>query len=278
MKAKRLFILMILVLASSLAMGQDVDNLHQVFGPITAVHPRGLLHHYRMEASGRRPEIDYWLYHPEEGVVQTLFDASSIDGSGYQLASYELDYEQWEFSRMHSQILGTLGPGQWRTRSYQRDRENHSLRIALSFEESAPRETLVYREDIHYSPTVRQDDWGLYFSLFFRHLNPEALPFSLVYDAFGHPIFMKVSYEGEEVVNGIPSLKYRVFGEGLWSALVGQGGYVWISKDDEFPRMVKHSMKIGLSWNMRRLEMNLVGSRQISPEEWREMGERALVH
>lgn len=248
---------LILIISTSFLSAQVVDDMSDVYKYDSALLDSGCIYHYVITVGKKQP-FDYWLYTSGDLIVATLYDSSLIDGAGIVETHYLLDEELCNFSKSYSTNLFSNDEKQWINQSRWYDMDNNTLRIVNLYNLPSPNDRFAYRQDIPFSPTVMQVDLGLYFSVFFRFLKSPFEPFTLCYDSFGHQIFMGVEEDGEEIINGIDTVRYKVWGEGLWSRIVNQGGYVWIAREDSHKYMVKHTMTIGWSWQMRSFSIDLL--------------------
>jgi hypothetical protein len=238
----------------------------------------GRLYRYEGVSRPKGGRFDYWLYLSGDGKAQggtahTLYDSTALDGTGILLTDYVIDAEGSRILSSRTLNLKPASAKAWKTRYADYDYGARKLRSAYGIGDAAPA-PLGYPEAIPYAPTVWQRDLGLHFSLFFPKARPGAAPFIFCYDSYGHLIFMEArelgggNADGMEYVDGIACRKYGVKGQGLWTSIIGQGGYVWVAEDGGERFMVKHSMRMGFSWTMRDFSMELKERKSIRDEDW----------
>lgn len=260
---------MLLFFFSVSLISQNISDKNDIYEFNAECLDVGSLYKYEIDRGAKKSPLDYWLYISQDKIVETFFDSTSIDKTGILKTDYQIDTGSFFFTRSTTTNMLPANEKQWKTKACLFDAKNESLRIALLFDLPPPHDRIAYREDIPFNPTVWQRDLGIYFSVFFRYLKQPATSFSICYDAYEHLIFMKVASVGEDEVNGIPCIKYKVDGEGLWSRLIGQGGYVWVARDDPRHYMVQHTMTIGWSWVMKDFSITLKEITTSTVEEWK---------
>lgn len=258
---------------SSMAVAQPSSVASHPFEQAPDRFDSGTLYRYSMVLGQGKPATDYWLYLGEGGIARTLYDSSRVDGSGTLREDWKLDLESFRILERRAENLAPAGKGAFTWRSWRYDWDARKLRSAYGYPGAG--KAVPPPETIQYEPEIRQHELGLFFTVFFRYLKPDAEPFTILYDSYGHPIFMEVRPAGEETVNGVPCLRYQLRGRGLWSRIVGQGGRVWIARDDPRHFLVKQTMRIGFSWTMRDFSLEFAEERPASASDWEGMAAAA---
>ncbi len=235
----------------------------------------GQYRHYVLKVNNK-PETDFWIYQSAEGGVQTLHDAGKIDGSGVIHTGWKVDWEHSRFAAAYSKNIRPLARKSWTSYAREYDYGAKKIRQHYSYGQKDQLITQALFEEIPYPQTIWQKDLGLGFALFLPAMDAADLPLRLCYESYGHPVFMKIEKLGEEALDGIPCVKYKIGGEGLWSKILPQGGYAWVAQGEGGPYLVKHSMRMAFSWTMRSFSMRLMESGKMDTAEWLALQNRLI--
>lgn len=120
-------------------------------------------------------------------------------------------------------------------------------------------------------PTFEYSMEGMDLGYAFRFLDKEADDFFVGLSVMGQAVDMKVSYVGDEEINGIMARRYQLQGRGLLARLFKARIDLWLTKDDPRQYMVKYVGHLRRFPYFKNVKLELQEIKPMSREEWEEL-------